>query len=182
MPKAKAKMPNRKKIRKAQKEAGGNVLTALPDHGPHERWQHATKIFYAGEETEAPAARVLEECVLDTLRVTGVIAPALYVAGLQLRRSYQRAQLAPRQVGRYAGGTGEKLLYREFVRSPSEEEAYQEWRAALLAVGVQHSMVLVEVCCVNAPPRAVLLVRLCDGLQRLYDFYRRARLKEYSPK
>lgn len=179
MPKQKSKLPPRdkinRKLRRAQ-AAGASVpippaLQLVPDFGPPERWQHSARTLFVDEEDKSVAARALEECVLDSLRVAAVISPAFYTAGMKLRRDYTRAALAPRQVGKY-GGTGEKLLYRQFVHSVYEEEAYQEWRTALLAAGVHYSDLLVNVCCLGWPPARADIPRLRDGLERLYAHYR----------
>lgn len=180
MPKAKvifssrraAKRKNRHLATAGRAAASPPEIILVPDYGTAERWQHSTRTFYIDADSSSLAARALEECVLDTLRVTGIISPALYTAGMKLRRDYTRAALAARQVGKY-GGTGEKLQYREFMRSATEEEAYQEWRAALLAAGVQYGDVLVNVCCIGWAPVSADTPRLKDGLERLYDHYQR---------
>lgn len=174
MPKAKVKLLSRDKARKAKtpKLAKGQALMLLPDYGPAERWQHSIRTLHVDAETQQVAARALEECVLDTLKVAGLISGAMHTAGMKLRRDYTRAHIAPRQAARYQPGTGEKVQYREFTRSASEEEAYTEWREALLGAGVHSGDILVNVCCIGWLPTPADMQKLRDALQQLYRYYR----------
>jgi len=151
-----------------------SALLYVPDYGTRERWQHATRRYEltGKKKDQSLAARVVEECVLDVLHGAGKISDAEREAGLKLRLAYVRARIERPQTARYdAQPRQHSSNGREFVRSAREEEAYQEWRAALLAVSLHDMDSIITVCCVGNRPTAKQWISVRRGLEALVIYY-----------
>lgn len=146
-------------------------LRPVADHGPTERWQHATRRLEVTEAAGVLAARVLEEHGLDRLHLSGVIDASSRDGGLRLRADYQAAHLEQRITAHYAPSAGAGGGYRPYERSDAEEAAYRRWRQAVRAVGIMDSKVVLAVCCHDQMPPAASRASLQRGLQQLALFY-----------
>lgn len=146
-------------------------LRSVADHGPTERWQHATRRLEVTDAAGVLAARVVEEHGLDRLHLSGAIDVALRDGGLRLRADYQAAHLEQRITAHYAPSAGAGGGYRPYERSDAEEAAYRRWRQAVRAVGIMDSKIVLAVCCHDQMPTSVSLASLQRGLKQLACFY-----------
>jgi hypothetical protein len=187
MPKQKVNIPSRRDAARSaagiapagkrgpkRKMKSGTGFVIAPDYGPPERWQHATRRYeVVDEKHNRLAARVVEECALDALHMQGTISGKQRVAGLQLRRAWLRARLEAPRTGRYEQREYDtQRTFRAFERTPLQEEAYDEWRLALLSAPLHSVDILVSVCCVGNVPAPIHMVRLRDGLDMLVSYYK----------
>jgi len=145
----------------------------IPDCGPAERWQHTGRLLEIADDAGSVVSRVSEECVLDTLHLQGHLTARQLTAALRLRRDYMRADLAAHLVGSYNPARVSSSYYVGCDdRSDQQEEAYQSWRSAVVAVGELLSDVVVTVACHDVMPSEAQILSLQIGLIRLARYFR----------
>jgi len=145
----------------------------IPDCGPAERWQHSGRLIEITDAAGILASRASEECVLDTLHLQGHLTQRLLAAALRLRRDYIGADLGAHLVASYNPARVATSYYAGCDdRSDLQEEAYQRWRAAVVAIGDLLSDVVVTVACHDIMPSEAHVLSLQIGLIRLARFYR----------
>jgi hypothetical protein len=151
-------------------------LSATPDYGPEERWQHGNRTLVLTEEAGLLAARAVTECALDLWLEANAISAEEHAAGLRLRQDYQCGQVPQRTCRIYDSThrppTGTPWLSPAERRSPQAERAYRNWREALRTVGAHASSLLVRICCEDAPLPWSHRTDLCTALKRLQRHYR----------
>lgn len=162
------RLPSNDSIKnKAVMTGGGRA-----DYGTAERWQHGVRLLQPTDCAGQFAAQVMEEHVLDRLIVQQVIDALARDAGVRLWVDYQQAHLASRVTASYSAVRGVASGgYQEYERSEREEAAYQSWRAAVRAVGLTDSRVVLDVCCYHQTPLPHSRLSLQRGLARLAQHY-----------
>jgi len=143
------------------------------DHGPQERWQHSSRMMEPTEKAGVLAARALEECVLDIFVARGLIAAVHREAALRLRSDYQAAGLTVRVIGSYNPARSSFSPFGAWnERTEKEEAAYQRWRNAVRAIGIQFSDAVMTVACHDRMPGEQGMRDMKAGLAKLVKWYR----------
>src|SRR5215469_194590 len=122
-----------------------------PDHGTYElRRKHQT-VLIPTEDAGIEAAQVLEECLLDTLRISGRLGQGddcqrRFSIGLWLRNLFDRAGLRPR-----VGMSFEPPVQGAPQMTESQAWNHRCWVETMRALP-RHAYILREVCVFDRLP------------------------------
>lgn len=121
------------------------------DEGTAERWQHSRREMVLTGQAGIYAMRAQDECALDRWLGAGAISSEEHAAGMKLRSDYHHGQVSMMAQRVYDGvrapSPGASWQSPAERRSESAEAAYRRWRAAIRAVGMRLSPLLIAVCC-----------------------------------
>jgi hypothetical protein len=142
------------------------------DYGPPERWQHSGRVLELTERAGILAARAIEEHLIDTMVLRGVLDQTQSDAAFRLKLDFQRAGLAANTTARYSPERSKTDFYRGVrERSDAEEAAYQRWRNAVRELGLGLSCAVIATVCHDEPPAPADVPLLQKGLDQLVDWY-----------
>ena len=147
------------------------------DHGTPERWRHSGRTLEVTERAGILAARALEEHVIDTLVLRGLLDHTQSDAAFRLKLDFQRAGLAANTVSRYTPERTEGCR-KERERSDGEEAAYRRWRSAVRELGLQFSCTVIATVCHDETPKAADVPLLQKGLDQLAGWYKLAKTEK----
>jgi len=143
------------------------------DYGPPERWQHSGRTLEITERRGILAARALEEHVIDSLVLRGILDQSQSDAAFRLKLDFQRAGLAANTTARYNPERNQTNYFRgERDRSDAEEAAYRRWRHAVRELGLDLSCAVIATVCHDEAPTEHDVPLLQKGLDQLIDWYR----------
>lgn len=118
------------------------------------------------------AARAMEEDILDVLVAKRWITELEREAAFRFKADFHAAGMSQRLAGSYNPARRSFSFYGGWdERSDEEEDAYQRWRRAVKALGIQFSDIVLTVVCYDKTPAAQKMRTLKDGLQRLVKWY-----------
>ena len=141
------------------------------DHGTPERWRHSGRTLEITERAGILAARAIEEHVIDTLVLRGLLDRTQSDAAFRLKMDFQRAGLAANTTSRYTADRSSDNVRKERERSDGEEAAYRRWRGAVREMGLQFSCAVIATVCHDETPKSADVALLQKGLDQLATWY-----------